>query len=101
MKIFFFSLNYNMNFEKFTDKSQNFISIAYQYAVKNSHQHILPNHLLKIFINECKNGNFAILEIPSINLDYLETSNDKILNNIPSVIGENINIFFSIICWTC
>ena len=84
-----------MNFEKFTDKSQNFISIAYQYALKNSHQHILPNHLLKIFINESKNGNLDILEIPSINLDYLESSNDKILNNIPSVIGENINIFFS------
>ena len=84
-----------MNFEKFTEKSQRFITEANQSAIKKSNQHILPEHLLQVFIDNAKVGNFQIFNDLEINLENLESLTYSKLNDIPTVHGENINIFFS------
>ena len=52
-----------MDFEKFTEKSQSFIAEANQYAIKKSNQHVLPEHLLQIFIENAKVGNFQMRQL--------------------------------------
>ena len=84
-----------MDFEKFTEKSQRFIAEANQYAIKKSNQHVLPEHLLQVFIENAKVGNFEIFNDFEVNLRNLQSVNYSKLNEIPTVHGENINIFFS------
>ena len=84
-----------MDFEKFTEKSQRFIAEANQSAIKKSNQHVLPGHLLQVFIENAKVGNFEIFNDLEVNLRNLQSVNYSKLNEIPTVHGENINIFFS------
>ncbi len=39
-----------MNLEKFTDRAKGFLQAAQTVAIRNSHQRIAPEHLLKALI---------------------------------------------------
>ena len=41
-----------MNFDKFTDRSRGFIQSAQGFASRANHQQLLPEHLLKVLIED-------------------------------------------------
>ena len=47
-----------MNLEKFTDRAKGFLQSAQTVAIRNSHQRISPEHLLKLpFANDSNSLN--------------------------------------------
>ena len=84
-----------MNFDQFNEKSKLLINDAQNKAISLNHQQILPLHLLHVILN---NQNDLLDEVfKNSNIDLLELKKNTFinLNKIPSITGQNINIFFS------
>ena len=76
-----------MNIEKFTERSQGFIQAAQGLAQRRNHQRLMPDHLLKILLDD-KEGLAANLirnagGDPAVALRGVEAALDK----LPSVEG--------------
>lgn len=41
-----------MNLEKFTDRARGFLQAAQTVAIRNSHQRITPEHILKALLDD-------------------------------------------------
>ena len=76
-----------MNLEKFTQKSQEILSIAHTLAVEHNHQEIRPLHLLLALINQKDGLVNAMLEKLRIDLQALQNYVEEMLRKIPAVTG--------------
>ena len=45
-----------MDFEKYTDRAKGFIQSGQMLAMREGHPQFLPEHLLKVLLDECKAG---------------------------------------------
>ena len=83
-----------MNLEKFTDRSRGFIQAAQSVALAAEHQRILPQHLLKVILEDEQNFSKNLLEKIGVDHSKLLVEVDLSLKKIPKIKSENSQIFF-------
>ena len=84
-----------MDIKKFSDECKILLNNAQDLAKESQHQQILPEHLLKVFLNEYRNKKFNLLNNLRFDINILNSHINEILSKHPKVSGTNINIFFS------
>ena len=76
-----------MNLDNFTVKSQEAIQKASEMAGANQNQVIEPAHLLKAMLTVDENVIPYLLTKLNVNVDYFTRQIDKLIENLPKVIG--------------
>ena len=84
-----------MNFDQFNEKSKLLINDAQNKAISLNHQQILPVHLLYSILEGEGDLILEILKDANISIFDLKEKIIKHLQELPSVSGQNLNIFFS------
>ena len=82
-----------MQFENFTDRARGLIQAAQTIAVRESHQHITPHHLLKALLDDSEGLAANLMRKaggdPAVALEL----SDQALAKLPSVEGEGAQIY--------
>jgi len=76
-----------MNFEKFTDRSKGFLQAAQTVAVRNSHQQIAPEHLLKALLEDEQGMASGLIAKAGGDAKKALSETDLALSKIPAVSG--------------
>ena len=76
-----------MNIDKFTQKSQEVLSLAHTVAVEHNHQEISPIHLLSALVDQQDGLIAALLEKLKIDTSAFRNEIEKSLKKIPAVTG--------------
>jgi len=76
-----------MNFEKFTDRAKGFLQAAQTVAVRNSHQQIAPEHLLKALLEDEQGMASGLIAKAGGDAKKALTETDLALSKIPAVSG--------------
>jgi len=84
-----------MNIEKFTEKSQSILSSAQTIALSNSHQKILPEHLLSALIEDSEGLVLKIIALCDGNSELLKAEIVQALNKITKVEGNASSVSLS------
>ena len=84
-----------MNIEKFTEKSQSILSSAQTIALSNSHQKILPEHLLSALIDDSEGLVLKIIALCDGNSELLKAEIVQALNKITKVEGNASSVSLS------
>ena len=83
-----------MNLEKFTERSREFIRSAQSDALASEHQRILPQHLLKVILDDEQEFAKNLLKKVSVDLRQLLVELDLSLKKVPRIKSENSQMFF-------
>lgn len=83
-----------MNLEKFTERSREFIQSAQSDALVSEHQRILPQHLLKVILDDEEEFAKNLLKKISVDLRQLLVELDLSLKKVPRIKSENSQMFF-------
>ena len=83
-----------MNLEKFTERSREFIQSAQSDALVSEHQRILPQHLLKVILDDQQEFAKNLLKKVSVDLRQLLVELDLSLKKVPRIKSENSQMFF-------
>ena len=76
-----------MNLEKFTDRAKGFLQAAQTVAIRNSHQQIAPEHLLKALLDDSEGMAAQLIQRSGGNSQIAVQEVDKALAKIPAVSG--------------
>jgi len=76
-----------MNFEKFTDRAKGFLQAAQTVAVRNSHQQIAPEHLLKALLEDEQGMASGLIAKAGGDAKKAQSEVDLALSKIPAVSG--------------
>lgn len=76
-----------MDFEKLTEKTRSFLQQAQTLALRNNHQQLIPEHILRVFLDDEDKRLPELLSKAKINLKQLAAATDKVLAGLPSVQG--------------
>ena len=79
-----------MNFNNYTIKAQEAIQKASEIASGNQQQAIEPAHILKALLNVDENVISHLLKKLNVNINYISSELDKIVDALPKVSGSNI-----------
>ncbi|MDZ7283619.1 ATP-dependent chaperone ClpB [Sphingomonas sanguinis] len=77
-----------MNLEKFTDRAKGFLQAAQTVAIRNSHQRIAPEHLLKALIEDDQGMASGLIQAAGGDAKRVERETDAALAKIPAVSGS-------------
>ncbi|MET4896100.1 ATP-dependent chaperone ClpB [Sphingomonadaceae bacterium jetA1] len=77
-----------MNLEKFTDRAKGFLQAAQTVAIRNSHQRIAPEHLLKALIEDDQGIAAGLIQAAGGDATRVERETDAALARIPAVSGS-------------
>jgi len=77
-----------MNLEKFTDRAKGFLQAAQTVAIRNSHQRIAPEHLLKALIEDDQGMAAGLIQAAGGDAKRVERETDAALARIPAVSGS-------------
>ena len=77
-----------MNLEKFTDRAKGFLQAAQTVAIRNSHQRIAPEHLLKALIENDQGMAAGLIQAAGGDAKRVERETDTALARIPAVSGS-------------
>ena len=83
-----------MNLQKFTERSREFIQEAQSAALAAEHQRILPQHLLKVILEDEQDFSKNLLEKIGVDHQKLLLEVDLSLGKIPKVNSENSQMYF-------
>ena len=83
-----------MNLQKFTERSREFIQKAQSAALAAEHQRILPQHLLKVILEDEQDFSKNLLEKIGVDHRKLLVEVDRSLGKIPKVNSENSQMYF-------
>ena len=83
-----------MNLEQFTERSREFIQSAQSAALVSEHQRILPQHLLKVILDDEEEFAKNLLKKISVDLRQLLVELDLSLKKVPRIKSENSQMFF-------
>ena len=81
-----------MQQEKLTERSQGFIQSAQALAVRLNNQFIMPEHLLKVLLDDKQGVSASLLTQSGADVDYVRQSVEKALEKIPHVSGQSIQV---------
>ncbi len=79
-----------MNFNNYTIKAQEAIQKASEIAVGNQQQAIEPAHLLKALLAVDENIISHLLKKLNVNIGYVTSEVDKLIESLPKVSGTNV-----------
>ena len=83
-----------MNLQKFTERSREFIQEAQSVALAAEHQRILPQHLLKVILEDEQDFSKNLLAKIGVDHRKLLVEVDRSLGKIPKVNSENSQMYF-------
>ena len=84
-----------MDFEKFTEKSKGFIQAAQTLAMRNGHQSIEPEHLLKVMLDDQDGLVSKLLKAADANVARLRTDVESAIAKFPVVEGSGAQLRIS------
>ncbi|WP_421849528.1 ATP-dependent chaperone ClpB [Novosphingobium sp.] len=76
-----------MNLEKFTDRAKGFLQAAQTVAIRNSHQRIAPEHVLKALLEDSEGMASGLIQRAGGTASVALAEVDKALARIPAVSG--------------
>jgi ATP-dependent Clp protease ATP-binding subunit ClpB len=76
-----------MNLEKFTDRAKGFLQAAQTVAIRNSHQQIAPDHLLKALLEDEQGMASGLIQRAGGDPRRAQSEIDLALSKIPAVTG--------------
>ncbi|MHC8950170.1 ATP-dependent chaperone ClpB [Sphingobacterium hungaricum] len=79
-----------MNFNNYTIKAQEAIQKASEIAVGNQQQAIETGHILKALLTVDENVTNHLLKKLNVNVNYISSEVDKIIESYPKVSGSNV-----------
>ena len=77
-----------MNIEKFTERAKGFLQAAQTVAIRNSHQRVAPEHLLKALIEDSEGMASGLIRAAGGDPKTAEQAIDLALKKIPAVSGS-------------
>jgi len=77
-----------MNLEKFTDRAKGFLQAAQTVAIRNSHQRIGPEHVLKALLEDGEGMASGLIQRAGGNPQIAQAEIDKALAKVPAVSGS-------------
>lgn len=81
-----------MNTEKLTDRSQGFIQAAQSLATRKSNQFLMPEHLLKVMLDD-KNGlASSLISQSGANPDSVRQAINLAVDKLPQVEGNSVQV---------
>ena len=83
-----------MNLEKFTERSREFIQAAQAAALAAEHQRILPQHLLKVILEDEQDFAKNLLKKIGVDSHKILVELDLLLGKVPKIKSENSQMFF-------
>ena len=84
-----------INFELFSEKSKILINDSQNKAINNNHQQVTPEHLVITLIDQNDEYINNILDDSNINLSQIRKELENIIKSFPTILGNDINIYFS------
>ena len=81
-----------MNNEKLTDRSQGFIQAAHNLAVRNNNQFLMPEHLLKVILDDKEGMAATLLTQAGVDASDVRTRVQTAVDALPKVEGTNVQI---------
>jgi ATP-dependent Clp protease ATP-binding subunit ClpB len=77
-----------MNLEKFTDRAKGFLQAAQTVAIRNSHQRIAPEHILKALLDDDQGMASGLINAAGGDARRANADTDAALAKIPAVSGS-------------
>ncbi|NBQ51918.1 MAG: ATP-dependent chaperone ClpB, partial [Marivivens sp.] len=77
-----------MNLEKFTERSRGFIQAAQTIAMRESHQRLAPEHVLKALLDDDQGLSANLIAAAGGNVAAVVEANDLSLTKMPKVSGD-------------
>ncbi|MGI4976402.1 MAG: ATP-dependent chaperone ClpB [Janthinobacterium lividum] len=77
-----------MDMEKFTERSRGFLQAAQTIAVREFHQRLAPEHLLKALLDDEEGAAAGLIRAAGGNPDAVRSANDAELARLPKVSGQ-------------
>ena len=77
-----------MDLTKFTDKAKNFVSQAQVFAISSGHQSLLPEHLLKVMLDEENGPTETLITSCGANMSKITSELSNILKKLTVVTGS-------------
>lgn len=81
-----------MNQEKLTDRSQGFIQAAQNLAVRKSNQFLMPEHLLKVMLDDKDGMASSLLAQTGANVSKIRREVDEDVDKLPRVEGSSVQV---------
>ena len=79
-----------MDFEKFTDRSKGFIQAAQTIALRENHQQVTPEHLLKALLDDKEGMASNLLKAAGANAAKAKDAVDEAVKKLPKVEGAQM-----------
>jgi ATP-dependent Clp protease ATP-binding subunit ClpB len=84
-----------MNIEKYTERSQGFIQSAQTFALAQGHQQFLPEHLLKVFLDDREGMAAGLIERAGGRPRDALLATEAALSKLPKVSGGSGQVYLS------
>lgn len=84
-----------MNLESLTERSKGFLQAAQTIALRDSHQQVLPFHLLKALLDDNEGQTSRLIDATGGDSKRALALVDQALGKIPGVEGSNTQMYFS------
>ena len=77
-----------MNFEKFTDRSRDFVLSAQSWCIREGHQQVTPEHLLKILLDDPEGLTAGLISRAGGQPEAVLSRTEQMLHRLPKVSGS-------------
>ncbi|OQW79654.1 MAG: ATP-dependent chaperone ClpB [Proteobacteria bacterium ST_bin15] len=84
-----------MNFEKYTERARGFVQAAQSLALRENHQQVLPEHLLKILIDDEQGLASGLIERSGGQAGEMRRTVETLLSKVPKVEGGSGQTYLS------
>src|SRR6185312_1631144 len=84
-----------MDIQKFTERAQGFIQSAQSLALRSNHQQFLPQHLLKVLLDDEEGLAARLIQAAGGNAAQVRSQNDMALAKVPRVEGGNGQVYLA------
>ncbi|HEY2035032.1 MAG TPA: ATP-dependent chaperone ClpB [Rhizomicrobium sp.] len=84
-----------MDIQKFTERAQGFIQSAQSLALRNNNQQFLPQHLLKVLLDDEEGLAARLITAAGGRPDQVRSQNDIALAKVPRVEGGNGQVYLA------
>lgn len=76
-----------MNFENYTDRAKGFLQSAQGYALREGHQRFLPEHILKVLLDDEEGLSAGLIERSGGDIRRAVQATEQALTKLPKVTG--------------